>query len=153
MLHTMDILRITKVILKDYWKKKLTPLTVKNWIFNKKKSLYFLIVKGLINPNTVSRAQCTDWQAEWLLRAPVQGFRIFSFNLLSRVGPTFHFNPGSVLCFLFKCALVFSYIGLSNPIDMMYHIQPWMILALFPLSASMEGKKSVFQAAHFWSGR
>ncbi len=30
--------------------------------------------------------------------------------------------------------------GLQNPIDLMYHIQPWMILALLPLSASFEGK-------------
>ncbi|KAI0240422.1 Solute carrier family 35 member C2 [Lamellibrachia satsuma] len=30
-------------------------------------------------------------------------------------------------------------IGLSNPLDMMYHIQPWMMLALLPLSASIEG--------------
>ncbi|XP_076355820.1 solute carrier family 35 member C2 isoform X2 [Tachypleus tridentatus] len=29
--------------------------------------------------------------------------------------------------------------GLSNPIDMIYHIQPWMILGLFPLAASFEG--------------
>ena len=29
----------------------------------------------------------TDRQTEWLLRAPFQGFRIFSFNLSSRIGP------------------------------------------------------------------
>lgn len=29
--------------------------------------------------------------------------------------------------------------GLSNPLDMMFHIQPWMILALLPLSAGFEG--------------
>ncbi|XP_013078932.2 solute carrier family 35 member C2-like isoform X1 [Biomphalaria glabrata] len=29
-------------------------------------------------------------------------------------------------------------IGLHNPIDMMYHIQPWMILSLLPLSAGIE---------------
>ena len=30
-------------------------------------------------------------------------------------------------------------IGLSNPIDMMYHIQPGMILALLPLAVYVEG--------------
>lgn len=30
-------------------------------------------------------------------------------------------------------------IGLRNPLDMMYHIQPWMMLALLPLSAIIEG--------------
>ncbi|KAK2153053.1 hypothetical protein LSH36_309g00021 [Paralvinella palmiformis] len=30
-------------------------------------------------------------------------------------------------------------IGLSNPLDMMYHIQPWMMLSLLPLSAGFEG--------------
>lgn len=29
-------------------------------------------------------------------------------------------------------------LGLHNPIDMMYHIQPWMILALLPLSSGLE---------------
>ena len=46
----MDILIITKVIFKNTLKnRKLTPLTVK--IF---KSLYFLIVKGPINPKIIS---------------------------------------------------------------------------------------------------
>lgn len=30
-------------------------------------------------------------------------------------------------------------IGLQNPIDMMFHIQPWMIIGLLPLSAFFEG--------------
>lgn len=40
-------------------------------------------------------------------------------------------------------------LGLQNPLDMMYHIQPWMILALFPLSASMEGL-SVSCSSHYF---
>ncbi|KAL8616329.1 hypothetical protein ACOMHN_056272 [Nucella lapillus] len=32
-------------------------------------------------------------------------------------------------------------IGLSNPLDMMYHIQPWMMLTLLPLAAIAEGTK------------
>lgn len=32
-----------------------------------------------------------------------------------------------------------SEIGLQNPIDMMYHIQPWMIITLLPLAATIEG--------------
>lgn len=32
-----------------------------------------------------------------------------------------------------------SEIGLQNPIDMMYHIQPWMIITLLPLAAIIEG--------------
>lgn len=31
--------------------------------------------------------------------------------------------------------------GLSNPLDMMFHIQPWMILSLLPLSVGFEGLK------------
>ncbi|CAI9737999.1 Hypothetical predicted protein [Octopus vulgaris] len=34
-------------------------------------------------------------------------------------------------------------LGLSNPLDMMYHIEPWMILSLLPLSASFEGLRIV----------
>ncbi|XP_060079483.1 solute carrier family 35 member C2-like [Ylistrum balloti] len=30
-------------------------------------------------------------------------------------------------------------IGLSNPLDMMYHVQPWMIIVLLPLAAVIEG--------------
>ncbi|XP_067652772.1 solute carrier family 35 member C2-like isoform X2 [Haliotis asinina] len=30
-------------------------------------------------------------------------------------------------------------IGLANPLDMMYHVQPWMIVGLFPLSVAFEG--------------
>ncbi|XP_074598810.1 solute carrier family 35 member C2 isoform X2 [Brevipalpus obovatus] len=30
-------------------------------------------------------------------------------------------------------------VGLSNPIDMMYHVQPWMILALLPWTFFIEG--------------
>ena len=29
--------------------------------------------------------------------------------------------------------------GLSSPVDMIYHIQPWMILTLLPLTLYMEG--------------
>ncbi|XP_076470800.1 solute carrier family 35 member C2-like [Babylonia areolata] len=34
-------------------------------------------------------------------------------------------------------------IGLHNPLDMMYHIQPWMMLALLPLAAAAEGMKLI----------
>ncbi|KAK7114212.1 solute carrier family 35 member C2-like [Littorina saxatilis] len=30
-------------------------------------------------------------------------------------------------------------IGLHNPLDMMYHVQPWMIMTLLPLAAGAEG--------------
>ncbi|XP_054165384.1 solute carrier family 35 member C2-like isoform X2 [Oppia nitens] len=30
-------------------------------------------------------------------------------------------------------------VGLSNPLDMMYHIQPWMLLGLIPLAVVFEG--------------
>jgi solute carrier family 35, member C2 len=30
--------------------------------------------------------------------------------------------------------------GLSNPIDMMYHIQPWMIVTIVPFAIAFEGK-------------
>jgi len=32
-------------------------------------------------------------------------------------------------------------LGLSNPLDMMYHIQPWMVLGLLPLSAAFEATR------------
>ena len=34
-----------------------------------------------------------------------------------------------------------SKLGLKNPIDMMYYMQPWMILSLFPLSLWFEGMR------------
>lgn len=30
-------------------------------------------------------------------------------------------------------------LGIGNPIDMVYHIQPWMMLTLMPLAIIMEG--------------
>ena len=51
--------------------------------------------QGSLNPEIrflgqkVCPAAClhTDTRTEWLLWAPFQGFRIFSFNLSSRIGP------------------------------------------------------------------
>jgi hypothetical protein len=37
-----------------------------------------------------------------------------------------------------KSSVIFI-VGLSNPLDMMYHIQPWMMLSLLPLSTAFEG--------------
>ena len=64
---------------------------------------FFLISQGSPNPKIrflgqkvwpVACAQTdthtdrhTDRHTEWLLRTPFQGFRIFSFNLSSRIGP------------------------------------------------------------------
>lgn len=36
-----------------------------------------------------------------------------------------------------------SEMGLTNPIDMMYHIQPWMIFTLLPFALSFEGNRNV----------
>ena len=78
---------------------------------------YFLMSQGSFNPKIrflvekVCPVAClhtdrqTDGQTEWLLWAPFQGFRIFSFNLSSRIGPiTSHhisnFNIRNVGCYL-----------------------------------------------------
>ena len=29
--------------------------------------------------------------------------------------------------------------GLTNPVDFMYHIQPWMLCGLLPLASGIEG--------------
>ncbi|PVD21368.1 hypothetical protein C0Q70_19541 [Pomacea canaliculata] len=42
-------------------------------------------------------------------------------------------------------------LGLHHPLDMMYHIQPWMILTLLPLSAATEGIKMSSMEALFRS--
>ena len=34
--------------------------------------------------------------------------------------------------------------GLHHPLDMMYHIQPWMIITLLPLSSIAEGYLPLF---------
>ncbi|XP_071446514.1 solute carrier family 35 member C2 [Hetaerina americana] len=36
-----------------------------------------------------------------------------------------------------------SKLGLHNPIDMVYHIQPWMIVALLPIAIAVEGKSFI----------
>ncbi|KAK3610411.1 hypothetical protein CHS0354_008701 [Potamilus streckersoni] len=41
-------------------------------------------------------------------------------------------------------------LGLHNPIDMMYHIQPWMIIGLLPLSAIFEGL-DLATSGHFFA--
>ena len=52
MSHAMNISRITKVIMKNCQKLgKMPPLTVKNGIFKKIKSLQFLMVQSSLNPN------------------------------------------------------------------------------------------------------
>ncbi|XP_046390909.1 solute carrier family 35 member C2 [Ischnura elegans] len=33
-----------------------------------------------------------------------------------------------------------SKLGLQNPVDMVYHVQPWMIVALLPIALAVEGK-------------
>lgn len=33
-----------------------------------------------------------------------------------------------------------SKLGLGNPLDMVYYVQPWMLLAVFPLLIGFEGK-------------
>lgn len=33
-----------------------------------------------------------------------------------------------------------SKLGLHNPIDMIYHMQPWMILAVLPFTIGFEGR-------------
>ena len=34
-------------------------------------------------------------------------------------------------------------IGMSHPVDMVYHIQPWMALTLLPLVAVFEGERAL----------
>lgn len=43
-----------------------------------------------------------------------------------------------------------SNLGLHNPIDMVYHMQPWMILAILPFTLGFEGQKIIelFQSLH-----
>lgn len=37
-----------------------------------------------------------------------------------------------------------SKLGLHNPVDMMYHMQPWMIISILPFAMGFEGKILVF---------
>ena len=74
--------------------------SVKMKISKNKKMLFFLMSQGSLDPKIwflgqkmwpVTRAHTdknTDRHTEWLLWAPFQGFRIFSFNQSSRIGPT-----------------------------------------------------------------
>ena len=61
----------------------------------KKKMRFFLMSQGSLNPKIRFLAQkmysvAIDTQTrKWLLRAPFQGFRSFSFNLSSRIGPIY----------------------------------------------------------------
>ena len=72
--------------------------SVKMKMSKNKKMRFFLMSQGSLNPRirflgqklwSVARVQRDrhgqTWK--WLLRAPFQGFRIFSFNLSSRIGP------------------------------------------------------------------
>jgi len=36
-----------------------------------------------------------------------------------------------------------SEMGLDNPVDMVYHVQPWMILSLLPIAAFFEGEPTI----------
>ena len=40
-------------------------------------------------------------------------------------------------------------LGLSHPVDMVYHIQPWMALTLLPLVAIFEGERALASPALF----
>lgn len=40
-------------------------------------------------------------------------------------------------------------LGLSNPVDLMYHVQPWMMLLLLPVAISQEGSRFVSSEGFF----
>ena len=76
----------------------------KNENFEKRKNAFFLMSQASLKIRFLSKGMPyrllshghtdgrtdgrTDTQTEWLLRAPLQGFRISSFNLSSRIGPS-----------------------------------------------------------------
>ena len=70
--------------------------SVKMKISKNKKMSFFLMSKASLNPKFkflgrkvcfVARGQTHRHTRKWLLWAPFQGFRSFSFNLSSRIGP------------------------------------------------------------------
>ena len=70
--------------------------SVKMKISKNKKMRFFLMFQGSLNPKIrylgqkvcpVARWQTHRHTWKWLLCAPFQGFRSFSFNLSSRIGP------------------------------------------------------------------
>ena len=83
--------------------------SVKMKISKNKKMRFFLMSQGSLNPKirflgqkmcSVARLQTDRHTRKWLLRAPFQGFRSFSFNLSSRIGPTsqeYIFSPPQTL--------------------------------------------------------
>ncbi len=40
-------------------------------------------------------------------------------------------------------------LGLHNPIDMVFHVQPWMILSILPLAFAFEGKQWILTSQLF----
>lgn len=52
--------------------------------------------------------------------------------------------------YFFPCLhyLNWFYLGLGNPVDMIYHVQPWMVIGLLPLAAVFEGDMSYLFYLH-----
>ena len=67
-------------------------------ISKNKKNVFFLSSQGSLDPKirflgqkvwSIARVRTDRHTRKWILRAPFQGFRIFSFNLSSRIGPIY----------------------------------------------------------------
>lgn len=84
----------------------------------------------------------------WLLVGTV--FLIFGGQVAYNYEPTEIHSLGFILTLAGSCAISFrwtmsqrlmqhSKYGLSSPIDVMYYMQPWMLLFLIPVAFSFEG--------------
>lgn len=41
-------------------------------------------------------------------------------------------------------------LGLRNPLDMLYNVQPWMLVAVFPLAVIIEGRPMLVNSSHLY---
>lgn len=99
-------------------------------------------MKGLHTP------RCTRQSFPYIVKAASQLSVVTcpqSYSaVLSTDKPSGQLNPFLLFCSglrwtLSQLVMQKADLGLSNPIDMVYHIQPWMTVALLPLAIFMEG--------------
>ncbi|XP_005092130.1 solute carrier family 35 member C2 [Aplysia californica] len=124
-------------------------ITISLYVMSKTTSVIFILIFSL-----VLRLEKFRWSLILVVLCIFSGLFLFTFH-------STQFNlEGFILVMmasvlsglrwtLAQIVLQKKDLGLQNPLDMMYHIQPWMILALFPLSAGMEGV-SVSSSSHYF---
>ncbi|XP_064096958.1 solute carrier family 35 member C2-like isoform X1 [Macrobrachium nipponense] len=139
-----------------YWKKVLPPgaaagidiglsqwslefVTVALYTMSKSTALLFILIFAI-----AFKLEEMRWSVVVLVVLIAGGLFLFTykytqFNLFGFILVLIASSLSGLRWTLSQLVMQKSELGLSNPIDMVYHIQPWMTVSLLPLAIIMEG--------------